>query len=50
MGIISFEKLEVTLSFGDADIESMAPLFEAMNDQEKFVPSDNVEDLIKKLV
>lgn len=33
MGITSFEKLEVTLSFGDSDIESMAPLFEAMNDQ-----------------
>lgn len=33
MGLTSFEKLEVTISFGDSDIESMAPLFEAMNDQ-----------------
>lgn len=50
MGITSFEKLEVTLSFGDSDIESMAPLFEAMNDQEKFVAGDEVKDLITKLV
>lgn len=50
MGITSFEKLEATLSFGDADIESMAPLFEAMNDQEQFVAGDSVEQLIEKLV
>lgn len=27
MGLTSFEKLEVTISFGDSDIESMTPLF-----------------------
>ena len=39
MNLIAFEKLEVTISLGDADIESMAPLFESVNDQEKFFPS-----------
>lgn len=33
MGMTSFEKLEVTISFGDSDLQSMSPLFEAMNDQ-----------------
>lgn len=46
----SFEKLEVTMSFGDSDIQSMSPLFEALNDQEKFIPSDNVAEQVGKLV
>jgi hypothetical protein len=33
MDITAFERLEVTVSLGDADYESMTPLFEAVNDQ-----------------
>lgn len=50
MEMTSFEKLEVTISFGDSDIQSMAPLFESLNDQEQFISSDNVVDQVGKLV
>jgi hypothetical protein len=50
MGVTSFEKLEVTISFGDSDIEAMSPLFEAMNDQEKFVPGEDMRELVQKFV
>lgn len=49
MGIAAFERLESTISLGDADIESMAPLFEAFNDHEEFVPRGGVEELLKAL-
>jgi hypothetical protein len=38
MDIAAFEKLNINISFGETDFESMAPLFEAFNDQEKVVP------------
>jgi len=33
----------------DADFESVAPLFEALNDQDKVVPNGNAEDLMQVL-
>lgn len=33
MDITAFERLEVNISLGDADFESMTPWFEAVNDQ-----------------
>lgn len=33
MEITAFEKLSAQISLGDADFESVAPLFEALNDQ-----------------
>jgi hypothetical protein len=33
MDVTSFEKLDVSISLGEADFESMVPLFEAFNDQ-----------------
>jgi len=34
---------------GDADFESVAPLFEALNDQDKVVPNGNAGDLMELL-
>lgn len=49
MDVTSFEKLDATLSLGDAGFEAVAPLFEAMNDQEKVVPNGNAAGLMKTL-
>lgn len=49
MDITAFEKLDVSISLGDADFESMTPLFEAVNDQEKVVPKDNASELMSVL-
>lgn len=49
MGVTSFEKLDVTISLGEADFLSMTPLFEAFNDQDKVVPQGSAKDLMKIL-
>lgn len=43
MDVTAFEKLDVTISLGDTQFESIAPLFEAMNDQEKVVPGGDAK-------
>lgn len=45
----AFEKLDVKISLGEADFESMTPLFEAFNDQEKIVPEGSADHLMKTL-
>ena len=49
MDVTAFEKLDVKISLGDADFESMTPLFEAFNDQERIVPSGSADHLMKTL-
>lgn len=38
LDVTAFEQLSVQISLGEADFESMAPLFEALRDQEQVVP------------
>ena len=38
MDVTAFERLDVKISLGEADFESMTPLFEAFNDQDRIVP------------
>ena len=49
MDVTAFEKLDVKISLGDADFESMTPLFEAFNDQERIVPEGSADHLMKML-
>ena len=49
LDITAFEKLNVSLSLGEADFQSMTPLFEAFNDHEKIVPQGNADNLMKLL-
>jgi hypothetical protein len=49
MDITAFEKLDVTISLGEADFESMTPLFESFNDQERILPEGSADQLMKLL-
>ena len=49
LDVTAFEQLSVTVSLGEADFESMAPLFEALHDQEEVVPRSNARAMIKLL-
>ena len=43
LDVTAFEQLETKISLGEADFESMTPLFEAVHDQEKVVPTANAK-------
>lgn len=49
MDVTAFEKLDASISLGDHDFESMTPLFEAFNDQDRVVPEGNAETMMKLL-
>ena len=49
MDVTAFERLDVKVSLGEADFESMTPLFEAFNDQDRIVPDGSADHLIKTL-
>ena len=49
MDVTAFQKLDVTISLGEADFQSMAPLFEAFNDQQKVVPEGDAKELMNVL-
>ena len=47
--VTAFEQLSVAVSLGEADFESMAPLFEALRDQEEVVPRSEAKDMMRLL-
>lgn len=49
MDVTAFEELQVSISLGEADFQSMVPLFEAFNDQEPVVPTGDAGNLMKVL-
>jgi len=49
LDVTAFERLDVKVSLGEADFESMTPLFEAFNDQDRIVPDGSADHLIKTL-
>ncbi len=49
MDVTAFEELQVSISLGEADFQSMVPLFEAFNDQEPVVPQGDAQTLMKVL-
>ena len=47
--VTAFEQLSVAVSLGEADFESMAPLFEALRDQEEVVPRSEAKNMMRLL-
>lgn len=50
MGISAFEQWTVRISFGEAKVQEISPIYTALRDQEEFLPGGSLKELVQALL
>lgn len=50
MGVSAFEQWTVRISFGDAKVQQLSPIYTALRDQEEYLPTGNLRELVQGLL
>lgn len=50
MGVSAFEKWNVKISFGEAKVQELSPVYTALRDQEEYLPTGNLKELVQGLL
>lgn len=50
MGVSAFEQWTVKISFGDAKVQELSPIYTALRDQEEFLPTGSLKELVQGLL